>query len=57
MDMAIAIRTALLKNGTAHIQAGGGIVADSIPASENAECVNKAMAVIRAVGLAEELED
>tara|TARA_B110000285_G_scaffold74173_1_gene85532 strand:- start:186 stop:866 length:681 start_codon:yes stop_codon:yes gene_type:complete len=56
MDMAIAIRTALLKNGTAHIQAGGGIVADSIPASENDECVNKAMAVIRAVGLAEELE-
>ena len=56
MEMAIAIRTALLKNGIAHIQAGGGIVADSIPVSENDECVNKAMAVIRAVGLAEEIE-
>ena len=57
MDMAIAIRTALLKNGTAYIQAGGGIVADSIPASENDESVNKAMALIRAVALAEELKD
>jgi anthranilate synthase component 1 len=56
MDMAIAIRTALLKNGVAHIQAGGGIVADSVPASENSECVNKAMAIIRAVALAEQLE-
>lgn len=56
MDMAIAIRTALLKNGVAHIQAGGGIVADSVPESENNECVNKAMAIIRAVALAEQLE-
>ncbi len=56
MDMAIAIRTALLKGGIAHIQAGGGIVADSVPASENEECVNKAMAVIRAVALAQQLE-
>jgi len=56
MDMAIAIRTALLKAGIAHIQAGAGIVADSVPASENDECVNKAMAVIRAVALAQRLE-
>jgi anthranilate synthase component 1 len=56
MDMAIAIRTALLKDGVAHIQAGGGIVADSVPASENDECVNKAMALIRAVALAQQLE-
>jgi anthranilate synthase component 1 len=56
MDMAIAIRTALLKDGIAHIQAGGGIVADSVPESENNECVNKAMAIIRAVALAEQLE-
>jgi anthranilate synthase component 1 len=55
MDMAIAIRTALLKDGIAHIQAGGGIVADSVPESENDECVNKAMAIIRAVALAEQL--
>jgi anthranilate synthase component 1 len=52
MDMAIAIRTALIHNRTAHVQAGAGIVADSIPQSENDECVNKAMAVLRAVGLA-----
>ena len=57
LDMAIAIRTALLKNGNAHIQAGGGIVADSVPAQENDECINKAMAVIRAVALAEQLEN
>ncbi len=56
MDMAIAIRTALLKDGVAHIQAGGGIVADSVPTSENDECVNKAMALIRAVALAQQLE-
>lgn len=56
MDMAIAIRTALLKDGIAHIQAGGGVVADSVPASENDECVNKAMAIIRAVALAAQLE-
>lgn len=56
-DTAIAIRTALIKNGTAFIQAGGGIVADSVPASEDAESRNKAAAVVRAVlaadGLAE----
>jgi anthranilate synthase component 1 len=56
MDMAIAIRTALLKDAVAHIQAGGGIVADSVPTSENDECVNKAMALIRAVALAQQLE-
>jgi anthranilate synthase component 1 len=56
MDMAIAIRTALLKDGIAHIQAGGGIVADSVPSSENEECINKAMAIIRAVALAAQLE-
>ena len=56
MDMAIAIRTALLQDGIAHIQAGGGIVADSVPASENDECVNKALAIIRAVALAQQLE-
>jgi len=53
MDTAIAIRTAVIHDGQVHIQAGAGIVADSIPASEHMECVNKAMAMFRAVALAE----
>ncbi|MGD7787881.1 anthranilate synthase component I [Propionibacteriaceae bacterium Y1700] len=52
-DAAIAIRTALLKDSVAYVQAGGGIVADSDPAAEDAETVNKAAAVIRAIGVAE----
>ena len=48
-DVAIAIRTAVLKDGRAYVQAGAGLVADSVPATEDAECRNKAMAVIRAV--------
>jgi anthranilate synthase component I len=55
MDMAIAIRTAVLHDGTAYVQAGGGLVADSDPASEQAECENKAAAVLRAVAAAETL--
>ena len=51
-DTAITIRTALFARGTAHVQAGGGVVADSVPASEDAECQNKAAAVITAVGSA-----
>lgn len=51
-DTAIAIRTALLRDGTAYIQAGAGIVADSVPRSEDEECRNKAMAVLRAVAAA-----
>ncbi|SDB85325.1 anthranilate synthase component 1 [Raineyella antarctica] len=54
-DVAIAIRTALVKDGTAYVQAGAGIVADSVPATENQECRNKAMAVVRAIGAAERL--
>jgi len=53
MDTAIAIRTAVIHGGEVHIQAGAGIVADSIPANEHKECVNKAMAMFRAVALAE----
>ena len=49
-DVAIAIRTAVLKDGTAHVQAGAGIVADSIGEREDAECLHKAAAVF--VGLA-----
>lgn len=52
LDVAIAIRTALIHEGVAHIQAGAGIVADSDPESEALECANKAGAVIRAVAAA-----
>ena len=51
-DTAITIRTALLVDGVAHVQAGAGVVADSVPANEDAECQNKAAAVIRAVAAA-----
>lgn len=52
MDMAIAIRTAVLKDGQIHVQAGGGIVADSDPATEWFETMNKARALIRAAAMA-----
>ncbi len=45
LDSCIALRTMVMKNGTAHIQAGAGIVADSKPAAEYEECVNKAGAL------------
>ena len=48
MDMAIAIRTAVIKDGQIHAQAGCGVVADSVPQSEWDETVNKARAVMRA---------
>ncbi|WP_407564295.1 anthranilate synthase component I [Streptomyces sp. 184] len=51
-DTAIAIRTALLRDGTAYVQAGAGIVADSDPEAEDTECRNKAAAVLRAVAAA-----
>jgi anthranilate synthase component 1 len=51
-DTAIAIRTGLLRDGVAHVQSGGGIVADSDPVAEDAECVNKARAVLAAVAVA-----
>ncbi|MDQ1689538.1 MAG: anthranilate synthase component, partial [Frankiaceae bacterium] len=53
LDTAIAIRTAVLHQGTAYVQAGAGLVADSDPAAEDAECRNKAAAVLRAIGAAE----
>jgi len=55
LDTAIAIRTALILNGTAYVQAGAGIVADSDPESENQECHNKAAAVLSAVHAANRL--
>jgi anthranilate synthase component 1 len=52
MDLAIAIRTAVIKNGTLFVQAGAGVVADSVPQSEWEETRNKARAVLRAAELA-----
>jgi len=48
MDTCIALRTAMVKDSTLYIQAGAGIVADSVPESEYQECRNKAMALVRA---------
>ena len=48
MDTCIVLRTAVFKDGTMYVQAGAGIVADSDPASEQQECVNKAKALFRA---------
>lgn len=52
MDTAIAIRTAVIQNGTLHIQAGAGVVADSVPLNEWEETLNKGRAVFRAVAMA-----
>ena len=52
MDMAIALRTAVLKDNTLFVQAGAGIVADSVPESEWTETQNKARAVLRAAEMA-----
>jgi anthranilate synthase component I len=53
LDSCIAIRTILVKNGRAYIQAGAGIVADSIPETEYVETVNKARALLQAIEIAE----
>ncbi|RBY95661.1 anthranilate synthase component I [Blastococcus sp. TF02-8] len=57
MDMAIAIRTAVLHDGRAYVQAGAGIVADSDAATEEAETRHKARAVLSAIATAESLRD
>lgn len=54
MDVAIAIRTGVIKDGQLHVQAGAGIVADSVPESEWVETQNKAKAILRAAEMAEE---
>lgn len=54
-DLAIAIRTATIMDGVASVQAGAGIVADSVPASEDQECQNKAAAPLRAIAVANAL--
>jgi anthranilate synthase component 1 len=53
LDTAIAIRTAILRNGLAHVQAGAGIVADSDPDRELAETAHKASGVLAAIALAQ----
>lgn len=54
-DLAIAIRTATIHEGVAVVQAGAGIVADSVPETEDAECLSKAAAPLRAVAVANTL--
>ncbi|MEO7675046.1 MAG: anthranilate synthase component I family protein [Pyrinomonadaceae bacterium] len=54
MDTCIAIRTLILENGEAKVQAGAGIVADSVPELEFEETVNKARALLKAIEIAEE---
>jgi anthranilate synthase component 1 len=55
MDTCITIRSVLMHEGRAYVQAGAGIVADSDPESEHRECVNKARAMLQAVRMAEGL--
>ena len=55
LDCCITIRTALLKDGKAYVQAGGGWVADSVPESEYQETINKSKAMIKALVLAERI--
>jgi anthranilate synthase component 1 len=56
MDTCIALRTLVVKDGVASMQAGGGIVADSTPDGEYAESYHKMRALLRAIELAERLE-
>jgi len=53
LDTCIAIRTMLVKDGVAYLQAGGGIVYDSVPETEYIETVNKMRALMRAIDQAE----
>jgi len=57
LDTCICIRTVVVKDGVAHVQAGGGTVADAVPAYEFAESEAKARAVLRAVELASQQPD
>ena len=57
MDTAIAIRTAVIKDGQLHIQAGAGVVADSVPSLEWKETMNKARAMFRAVAMVQSSTD
>jgi anthranilate synthase component 1 len=57
LDLCITIRTLVLRDGEAYVQAGAGVVADSEPAREYEECRNKAMALLAAVRAAERFDD
>ena len=48
MDTCIVLRTAIVKDGKMYVQAGAGVVADSVPENEHQECINKAKALFRA---------
>jgi len=52
LDSCIGLRTLVAKGGRAHVQAGAGLVADSVPEREYQECINKARAVIKALEIA-----
>ncbi|HZJ16442.1 MAG TPA: anthranilate synthase component I [Chthoniobacteraceae bacterium] len=56
-DSCIALRTIVLKDGKAYVQAGAGIVADSAPESEHQECVNKAMGMMAAIARAKQFSN
>jgi anthranilate synthase component 1 len=55
IDTCIAIRTAVIRDGIAYVQAGAGVVADSDGQAENQECINKAAAVLGAINSANNL--
>jgi len=55
LDSCIMLRTSLIKNGRIHIQAGAGVVADSVPSAEYQETINKASALFKAVAIANQL--
>jgi len=57
LDTAICIRTIIVKDGIAYVQAGAGIVADSNPENEHRECLNKAKAMFLAIEQAERAEN
>jgi len=57
LDSCIAIRTMVERGGVAHLQAGAGIVYDSVPESELEECRNKANALVEAVAMAESTQN
>ncbi len=57
LDSCITLRTALVKDGRVHIQAGAGVVADSVPAAEYQETINKASALFKAIALADRLSN
>jgi anthranilate synthase component 1 len=55
LDTCISLRTMVVRDGVAYVQAGGGVVADSDPTAEYQESCNKAAALLKAIDIAEEL--